>query len=285
MQHVMQFEYADSRPFRVIDIDGEPWFILADVCRELEVGNPSDAAKRLDEDEKRTLDKVEGGKIKGLGTVGAMPTIISESGLYSLVLTSRKPNAKLFKKWITAEVLPSIRKTGQYRIGGRTPAFIQRFNENWDRVSPGHFSIISELTVRLYGRLEMLGYVMADRAKNGRELRPDVSVGLRFPKFLGKKYPSLADKFSMYLHKTPETEIEARQYEMQVLPAYIDFVDNVWIPECAENYFKSRDPAALPYLPRLLPMPHKAKPVAVSRKRIETFGVSKAPALAQKIAG
>ncbi len=110
---VIPFDF-DGNDVRALTRDGEAWFVLADVCRVLEIGNPSDAARRLDDDEKHTLDSVEGGKINGLGTVGAMPTIINESGLYSLVLTSRKPEAKRFKKWITGEVIPAIRKTGGY---------------------------------------------------------------------------------------------------------------------------------------------------------------------------
>ncbi len=107
---------------RVIDRGGEPWFVLADVCTALGISNPSDAARRLDDDEKATLDNIEGGKINGLGAFGAMPTITNESGLYSTVLTSRKPSAKRFKKWMTAEVLPSIRKTGAYAVAGAAPA-------------------------------------------------------------------------------------------------------------------------------------------------------------------
>src|SRR5690242_9049033 len=103
--------------FRVTNRDGSPWFVLVDVCRVLEIGNPSDAARRLDDDEKSTLDNVEGGKINGLGVIGAMPTIISEAGLYSLILTSRKPQAKAFKRWVTHEVLPAIHKDGGYTSG------------------------------------------------------------------------------------------------------------------------------------------------------------------------
>ena len=103
--------------------------------------------------------------------------IINESGLYSIILRSDKPEARRFKKWVTSEVLPSIRRTGAY---GRIPRFIRRYNENWDRVEDGHFSIISELAIRLWGRLEQIGHVMADVAADGAELRPDVSVGRLF---------------------------------------------------------------------------------------------------------
>lgn len=147
MQYALKvFEYENSRKFRTIDRNGEPWFVLSDVCRELEIGNPSDAARRLDDDEKDTLVNIEGiadSRVQSL-------VIINESGLYSLILTSRKPAARKFKKWITAEVLPTIRRTGGYG-GAKTPAFIRRYTANWNRIDSGHFSVISELTIRLWG--------------------------------------------------------------------------------------------------------------------------------------
>lgn len=97
----------DDITVRVLERDGDPWFVLADVCRVLEIGNPSQAATRLDDDEKGIITTdTPGGPQKTI--------IINESGLWSLVLVSRKPQAKQFKKWITAEVIPSIRKTGGY---------------------------------------------------------------------------------------------------------------------------------------------------------------------------
>lgn len=98
---------------RVISRDGEPWWVLGDVCAVLELAKPENAASRLDEDEK-SITRIEG------GTSGGNPnrTIINESGLWSLVLTSRKPEAKQFKKWLTSEVIPSIRKTGSYQSSG-----------------------------------------------------------------------------------------------------------------------------------------------------------------------
>ena len=84
--------------------DGEPLFVAADVCRALEIGNPSQAVTRLDSDE-TTLISNEGGR-----EINA----VTESGLYALVLGSRKPEAKAFKRWITHDVLPTIRQTGGY---------------------------------------------------------------------------------------------------------------------------------------------------------------------------
>lgn len=93
-------------------IEGEPWFVLADVCKVLEIRNSGDAAARLDDDEKADVgitDTSSGGVQQSRSMI-----VINESGLYSLIMTSRKPQAKRFKKWVTAEVLPTIRKTGSY---------------------------------------------------------------------------------------------------------------------------------------------------------------------------
>ena len=93
---------------RSIMIDGEPWFVAADVCRALQIGNPTMALTRLDEDEKALSN------IEGLSRGNDKGNIVSEAGLYSLILRSRKPEAKAFKRWITHEVIPSIRKYGAY---------------------------------------------------------------------------------------------------------------------------------------------------------------------------
>lgn len=257
MQYAMQVfhDNVDDTEFRVVDRNGDPWFVLADVCRKVGIANPSDAATRLDEDEKMTLGISEGQS--GVRGGARQMTIISESGLYSLILRSNKPEAKRFRKWVTAEVIPTIRKTGTY--GGRVPAFIRRYNENWDRLEPGYFSVISELVIRLWGRLEMVGHIMADRAPNGTQNRPDVSVGRLFADWLRKHHPEHADRHKCYTHKTDEWEGDARQYPRDMLPLYIEFIDDVWIPEHSERYFNTRDPAALPYLPRLLPKPQAAE--------------------------
>jgi prophage antirepressor-like protein len=251
MQNQLVFRYQDHSEFRTFDINGDLWFALVDVCRALDIKNPSDVAARLDPDEKMTLDLTEGHS----GTRGGARamTAINESGLYTAILRSDKAEAKRFKKWVTSEVLPSIRRTGSYSRFGGAPAFIRRYNQNWDRISPGHFSVISELTIRLWGRLEQVGYVMADRAADGAELRPDVSVGRLFSGWLKENHPDVADDYGRYSHITPEAEVDAREYPNTMWPLFTEFVDMVWIPEHAERYFRSRDPGALPHLPRLLP--------------------------------
>ena len=92
---------------RVVKLDGEVWFVAKDVCRALELGNVSQTLSTLDDDEKGiTTTDTPGGPQEML--------IINEPGLYSLILRSRKPEAKAFKRWICHEVLPSLRKHGVY---------------------------------------------------------------------------------------------------------------------------------------------------------------------------
>lgn len=113
MNDVKIFENPEFGRVRTTVIDGEPWFVAADVCHALDIGNPSDALNRLDDDE-RTLVSIEG------ASNGKPVNGVNEPGLYSLVLGSRKPEAKAFKRWITHEVIPAIRKTGGYQVNELT---------------------------------------------------------------------------------------------------------------------------------------------------------------------
>lgn len=108
---VKVFENDQFGKIRTIVKGNEPWFVAADVCKALEISNPRMATDRLDTDEKNTVSLTDGNR----GNPNM--TIVNEPGLYTLVLGSRKPEAKLFKRWITHEVIPAIRKTGGYILG------------------------------------------------------------------------------------------------------------------------------------------------------------------------
>lgn len=99
------FENPIFGQIRMVMVDDEPMFCLIDVCRALEIKNATDVAKRLDEDELTRLN---------LGGRAGESNFITESGLYAVIVRSDKPNAKKFRKWVTSEVLPTIRKTGGY---------------------------------------------------------------------------------------------------------------------------------------------------------------------------
>lgn len=107
MNDIKIFERPEFGAVRVVEKDGEPWFVAKDVCECLELGNPRTSLALLDDDERgvHTMDTLGGHQ---------EVSIISEAGLYSLILRSRKPNAKEFKRWVTHEVLPCIRKHGAY---------------------------------------------------------------------------------------------------------------------------------------------------------------------------
>ena len=100
----MIFENDAFGKVRTLNLNGEPWFVAVDVCSVLDLSNPTIAVSRLDEDERAKFN---------LGRQGDA-TIVNEPGLYTLVLGSRKPEAKAFKRWITHEVIPAIRKHGVY---------------------------------------------------------------------------------------------------------------------------------------------------------------------------
>ena len=132
MSDLTFFDYQDY-PVRVIDRDGAPWFVAADVCRILELDTPRQAVTRLDDDERDlvnlntitsrdgiTTNWVQWHRIT-VTTSDGNPgnpnmTIVSESGLYTLIFSSRKEAAQMFRKWITAEVLPALRKYGRYAM-------------------------------------------------------------------------------------------------------------------------------------------------------------------------
>lgn len=112
MKGLQVFKYRGS-PVRIYDIDGEPWFLAKDVCDILNHSDVSVAVSRLDDDEKLIQTIFVSGQRRQV-------LLINEPGLYSMVLTSRKPEARSFKRWVTHEVLPQIRRTGAYLMQPQT---------------------------------------------------------------------------------------------------------------------------------------------------------------------
>lgn len=121
---------------RLVVRDGEPWFVANDVCTALGYANTSKAiGDHLDEDERSTITNSES------RNGGGQLVIINESGLYALVLRSRKPEARKFAKWVTREVLPAIRKTGQYQ----QPAAQGNPEIDYTRISPAQAQDLREI--------------------------------------------------------------------------------------------------------------------------------------------
>mgnify|MGYP000205491817 CR=1 FL=1 len=130
MNDLQIFNNEEFGEIRTAVINDEPMFCLIDICKALEIKNATDVAKRLDEDELTRLN---------LGSRAGETNFITESGLYAVILRSDKPNAKKFRKWVTAEVLPSIRKTGSYGMpkttGGQIQLLAQGYTELEQKVN------------------------------------------------------------------------------------------------------------------------------------------------------
>nr|DAZ51153.1 MAG TPA: repressor domain protein [Caudoviricetes sp.] len=151
--------FTDERfgSVRTVLRDGEPWFVAADVCRALELSNPTVSVGRLDDDERAKFN---------LGRQGE-GTIVSEPGLYTLVLGSRKPEAKAFKRWITHEVIPAIRKHGGYL----TPEAIE------EAITSPDFLIRLATTLKEeQEKNRKLAQENAQLAKRIEEMTPDVEL-------------------------------------------------------------------------------------------------------------
>jgi prophage antirepressor-like protein len=119
MDKILTFEFGEQ-PVRIVEKNNQPWFVAADVCRVLEIANTSDAIAEMDDDERDDI-----GITDAIGRL-QQTKILSESGLYALIFKSRKPEAKRFRKWVTAEVLPTLRRTGSYRLTPNNESGITR---------------------------------------------------------------------------------------------------------------------------------------------------------------
>lgn len=133
MNDLSIFKY-ESKEVRTVDIDGETYWVAKDVCEVLDIKNATQAVAQLDQDE-LTMFYIG-------GQVGEV-NVINESGLYSLIIRSNKPEAKRFKKWITSEVLPSIRKTGQYLLERKIEELQSQYAELEESISEDHKTLKS----------------------------------------------------------------------------------------------------------------------------------------------
>ena len=162
MNGLQVFNYNSSE-VRTVMRDGEPWFCLVDVCRVLDLSSPHKVAERLDRDE------LPGIKVRSGGQTREM-TFINESGLYSVILRSDKPEAKPFRKWVTSEVLPTIRKTGGYGVDGTKAALAEaKLNNSRARVASAWMKISKENPVSGY---KQVCAHYASAALAGREVLP-----------------------------------------------------------------------------------------------------------------
>ena len=180
---------------------------------------------------------------------------INEGNVYRLISRSQLPNAEKLESWLFDEVVPSIREKGYYGITdrGTLPEFIKRYKDNIHMNPSNYFFVISELYVRLYAELEIVGNAIPDKGAHGKTMKPDGSVGKLFARFMIENITELWNQHKTYNHHFPDCSVvDALMYPIDALPMFIRYVNERWLYENAEKYFKERDPLALDYLPKLL---------------------------------
>lgn len=251
MSNLSVFSF-EGQEVRVILLDGEPWFVAKDLCRMLEINNPSQALTRLDEDEKCVLSR---DKVLSLNDDPDTTRLlaVSESGMYALVVTSRKKEVKPFRKWITSEVLPSIRKTGSYSANPQPPAIaswysrVMLFHQK-NNIPIGYWSIF-EQTINLVAKLEEYGYALPE----GKIL--DISVGKCWATYLRNELKINPDNVAQkYKHYYPgwAHPIEANIYPVSLLVPFQEWLQRTYKPIKLPAYFKGADPTALPAVEKML---------------------------------
>lgn len=248
------FKYKDEDQLaevRTIEIDGQVWFVANDVTAVLGYSNSSKAISDHCKEKGIT-------KRYPLSTPGGIQavTLINEANIYRLVIKSKLERAERFEEWIFEKVIPSIREKGYYGRIDRTqiPNFYLRYQSNFHKIDRNYFSVISELFVTLNVEFEKFGYQIPDKGVDGKGLYPDLSVGKLFANYLRANNSDFSSTFKTYKHSFSDgrADVDARMYPIEALPIFRRFVYELWVPQHAERYFKTRDPLALDYLPKLL---------------------------------
>lgn len=204
MNSLRVFNYHESA-VRTVEKGGEPWFVLTDVCKVLGISNASDVARRLDRDEVARFN---------LGGLSGESNVINESGLYNVILRSDKPEAKPFRRWVTREVLPTIRKTGAYaaRQDVTKAALAEaKLNNSRARVSSMWLKIADKVAVPAY---KGICAHYASKALAGKEVLPLPAVTektytvAQVGELLGVSANKIGRTANAHGLKTPEYGIE-----------------------------------------------------------------------------
>ena len=206
---------------RTVTIDDEPWFVAADVCRALEIGDTHKATDRLDPDEKgRSSIPTHGGQQEML--------VVNEPGLYSLVLGSRKPEAKAFKRWITHEVIPALRKTGTYSLKPMSQLEIAKISLDMLIEQEKRLDSLEQENESTREQIKELNAKIATRAQDSysvagyaslRGIKLDVSRA----NMLGREATRLSQKYGYEISKTPDPRFgTVNVYHTDVLKAVFE---------------------------------------------------------------
>lgn len=201
----------ESNQLRVInDEHGEPWFVASDVAKVLDYSEASAMTRHLDEDERRSVKLTDRGQDQNF-------IAISESGLYSAILKSRKPEAKKFKKWVTSEVLPSIRKTGSYTDPSASfdPSTLTRMDILQMAIESEQGRLKAEATclaleTEIKAQAPKLEYANSLIQSSGTLKINDVAKSLGYPVL--RMYSALREKGVLLTNNEPAAQLVAKGY-------------------------------------------------------------------------
>ncbi len=257
---IFKYKSDDNQTFnevRTIEEKGEILFCATDVARVLGYANTNDAIIKHCKPDGIAIREV-------MDIQGRRQYIkfIREGNVYRLISRSRLKSAEKFESWLFDEVVPSIRKKGYYGKIDRAqlPNFIERYKDNIHQIPSDYFSVISEMYVRMYSELEKVGYSIPDMGEHGKKMCPDISVGRGFAKFLKDNNSEYYDTHKTYKHKFPDGRIvDANMYKIDALPMFIRYINERWLFDDADRYFRDKDPLALEYLPKLLESKRKTQ--------------------------
>ena len=232
-QQLQVFQNDQFGEIRTVVRDGEPWFVAADVCRALELDQVTNAVRKLDDDEKALIS------IKGISRGNDVANCVNEPGLYTLVLGSRKPEARAFRRWVTHDVLPAIRKTGAYL----TPAIQQQVASLADRVAHLEHAL-NAITADTDAEVQRV------RDHNANVLKEVYGVHANFvanPARIPRKNPDMLESGLTTLEETASiigiSAVTFREFLCREGYIYLSHFGNVYLPfpDTNHGFFELRD--------------------------------------------
>ncbi|MEQ8405697.1 MAG: BRO family protein [Oceanicaulis sp.] len=231
--------YSDDLNLHVGLESDQHWFRAADIADAVGIADVALSLKNVAETEKASFEwRDDFGRLR-------REWFVTPAGTGAFIQRGHVRKSRLFNEWLLTHGLRRAAKALDW--SQQAPRFVARYAANVGRVDAGHFSIISEFMIRVWGPLEQLGHRIADVGPDGRELRPDISVGRGFVAHL-RIVGEIGSNISFYRHLTPNGEYDARQYPLRLLGHFNDYLHDDWIPNKAIGYFEKRDPAAVPFI-------------------------------------
>ena len=237
MTNLAQFAFSGNQ-VRVILIDGQPWFVAVDVAKVLEYVKVDKMLQLIDNEDRQVINpqKLDNAKMEETFNSNTFRvSLINESGLYSVIFNSTKPEAKAFKRWVTSEVLPQIRKTGKYEPQPTLNIYARRVQiaSKWD-IPKGHWCVFHEISLlaNKVGETYQVGeYDLIDGSvgkcwSNYRKAFDWIQPTIMFPIFFGDSRDA--------------ARIEVHGYQNLELPHFRDWLENVYTLDRLPKYLTGK---------------------------------------------